>query len=419
MPIYQGKGGQWYLTTREKKRILLNNIYGVDIDSQAVEVTKLSLLLKVLENENQDTLERQMKLWRERALPDLGNNIKCGNSLIGPDFYDGEQLTLLDDEEQSRINAFDWNAEFPKIMQKGGFNAVIGNPPYVRQEELGQEKAYFQLRYRAFCPTADLYVNFIEKGISLLDNTGFFGMIVSNKWLRSSYGRSLREFLSSNASVLQIIDLAGLPVFPNATVRTIVLICKPQTKSNKELCYLPPLSMEEFQTVKSGERLQFYVEQRATNLPISQLSADGWSLANADITQIIDKMRQAGTPLKTYIHGKTFFGIKTGFNKAFIVDREIRDKLIAQDPKSNEIIKPLLAGRDIQRYSIKFKERFLIWTYIGIQIDEYPVIYDYLKQFKSKLEKRWDKGNFWWELRACGYYEQFEKPKIIYPDISK
>jgi hypothetical protein len=134
--IYQGAGGHWYLTTQEKKRILLNNIYGVDIDSQAVEVTKLSLLLKVLEGENQDSLTRQLKIWRERALPDLGNNIKCGNSLIGPDFYHNKQMSLLDDEERYRLNVFDWNSEFPGIMKSGGFDNVIGNPPYVRIQGL-------------------------------------------------------------------------------------------------------------------------------------------------------------------------------------------------------------------------------------------------------------------------------------------
>ncbi|HEX7377975.1 MAG TPA: DNA methyltransferase, partial [Pirellulales bacterium] len=130
--IYQGAGGQWLLTTAEKKRILLNNIYGVDIDSQAVEVTKLSLLLKVLERENRESLERQLRLLHERALPDLGGNIKCGNSLIGPDFYDQRQMTLLDEEAQYRINAFDWKAEFPGVFKgkEGGFDAVIGNPPY-------------------------------------------------------------------------------------------------------------------------------------------------------------------------------------------------------------------------------------------------------------------------------------------------
>ncbi|MDI6754514.1 MAG: N-6 DNA methylase, partial [Thermodesulfobacteriota bacterium] len=118
--MYQGYGGQWNLTTQEKKRILLNNIYGVDIDPQAVEVTKLSLLLKVLEGENQDTLERQLKLFKERALPDLGSNIKCGNSLIGPDFYQGKQMSLLEPDEVYRVNPFDWEKEFPEIMKRGG-----------------------------------------------------------------------------------------------------------------------------------------------------------------------------------------------------------------------------------------------------------------------------------------------------------
>ncbi len=134
--LTQGPGGAWRLSTQERKRILLNNIYGVDIDAQAVETTKLSLLLKVLEGESEETLGRQLGLFHERALPDLGNNIKSGNSLIGPDFYDGEQIGFLDEEERYRINAFDWKGEFPEIMRAGGFDAVIGNPPYIRIQAL-------------------------------------------------------------------------------------------------------------------------------------------------------------------------------------------------------------------------------------------------------------------------------------------
>ncbi len=134
--------GNWKLTIDMRKHILLNNIFGVDIDSQAVEVTKLSLLLKVLEGEDARTVQRQMGLFKERALPDLGKNIRCGNSLIGSDFYHGEQR-IFDDEEIYRINVFDWDTEFPEIIQNGGFDAVIGNPPYVRQETLGDAKIVF------------------------------------------------------------------------------------------------------------------------------------------------------------------------------------------------------------------------------------------------------------------------------------
>jgi type I restriction-modification system DNA methylase subunit len=145
--LYQGAGGVWRLTTAEKKRILLANIYGVDIDPQAVEVTKLSLLLKVLEGESEQTLQSQLQLFHERALPDLSSNIQCGNSLIGPDFYDGQQLTMFDEEERYRINVFDWEAAFPWLWETGGFDVVIGNPPYLYSA--GQDySAHFQQRYK-------------------------------------------------------------------------------------------------------------------------------------------------------------------------------------------------------------------------------------------------------------------------------
>ena len=416
--IYQGRGGQWYLTIQEKKRILLNNIYGVDIDPQAVEVTKLSLLLKVMEGENQDTLERQMKLFKERALPDLGSNIKCGNSLIGPDFYQGKQMNFLDSEEMYRINPFDWEKEFPEIMKQGGFDAVIGNPPYVRQEGLGEAKIYFQSRYKTFRPTADLYVNFIERGIGLLKKTGLFGMIVSNKWLRAAYGKPLREFLSNNASVLEVIDLAGLPVFAKATVRTIILICSPAQKQRSTIRYLAPVPLEDFRTINTGERLQEFANEGALELPVSSLSPDGWSLSGRKTRQLIEKIKRVSVPLKIFMQMNPLFGIKTGLNQAFIIDHQTRKHLITEDPKSSEIIKPLLTGRDVRRYDIRFADRYLIWTYIGVPIEKYPAIFKHLRQFQPQLQKRWDKGNHWWELRACDYYDKFEKPKIIYPDIA-
>jgi hypothetical protein len=415
-PVIYRAGEGWRLTTAERKRILLEHIYGVDVDRQAVEVTKLSLLLKVLEGESAETLGQQLSLWRERALPDLDGNIKCGNSLIGPDYFAGQLLP--DEDELRRVNPFDWGREFPQAMADGGFDCVIGNPPYVRQEGLGSAKIYFQQHYTTFRPTADLYVNFIEKGIGLLKPTGLFGMIVSNKWLRAAYGQPLRKFLADDASVLQIVDLAGLPVFANATVRTIILICSPRAQQNDFVRYLAPVSLEEFRTIHSGEQLQELVDQGAINLPMSGLSPGGWALSGREAQQLIERIQQASIPLKTYIRGKTFFGVKTGLNEAFVIDRTIRDRLIAEDPASAEIIRPLVVGKDVRRYAIEFRERYLIWTYIGVHINRYPVVFEHLRQFQARLEKRWDKGNFWWELRACDYYDRFEQPKIIYPDIA-
>ena len=134
--LYEGPGGLWQLTSATRKSILRSSIFGVDIDAQAVEVTKLSLLLKVLEGESAETLSSNLKLFKERALPDLGDNIKCGNSLIGPDFYDLPQAAGLSEEELLRVNPFDWSAEFKTIMQGGGFDAVIGNPPYIFAREI-------------------------------------------------------------------------------------------------------------------------------------------------------------------------------------------------------------------------------------------------------------------------------------------
>ncbi|MCK9442105.1 MAG: Eco57I restriction-modification methylase domain-containing protein, partial [Methanothrix sp.] len=192
LPVYLGKGDEWKLTTAERKRILLNNIFGVDIDRQAVEVTKLSLLLKVLEGENEETISKQLKLFAERALPDLSRNIKCGNSLVGWDIL--ADNPGMGPEEIERINPFDWDKEFPEVFLKGGFDVVIGNPPYVRQEGLGEFKAYFQKHYQVYQGTADLYTYFVERGVSLLREAGIFSYIVANKWMRANYGQPMRKW---------------------------------------------------------------------------------------------------------------------------------------------------------------------------------------------------------------------------------
>jgi len=163
--IYQGPHGEWRLTTAEKKRILVNNVYGVDIDRQAVEVTKLSLLLKVLEGENQETLGQQLALWRERALPDLASNVKCGNSLIGPDYFEGQLMP--DEEEMRRVNPFDWEAEFPEVMAAGGFDVVIGNPPY-NAALSPEEETHLQQKFEGVrAGRQDTAAIFVEAGLRL------------------------------------------------------------------------------------------------------------------------------------------------------------------------------------------------------------------------------------------------------------
>ena len=188
--VYQASSGDWNLTTNERKRILLGNIFGVDIDAQAVEVTKLSLLLKVLEGESHETLGEQLALFQERVLPDLGENIKCGNSLIGPEFYSRHQLALLDDTELHRVNVFDWATEFPRVFSSSdpGFDAVVGNPPYIRIQAMKQwaplEVEFYKKWYEsASSGNYDIYVVFVEKGLALLNSAGRLGYILPHKLL--------------------------------------------------------------------------------------------------------------------------------------------------------------------------------------------------------------------------------------------
>jgi hypothetical protein len=225
--IYQAPGGDWRLTTAERKRILLNNIYGVDIDPQAVGVTKLSLLLKVLEGESGQGA-RQLRLVEERALPDLGANIKCGNSLIAPDYYDGTQLSLFDQEQLYRINAFDWAVEFADIMEQGGFDAVIGNPPYVLlQDELRDDAqlSYFRSTYSTASYKIDTYHLFMHKAVQLAADNGFCAMITPANFITNNHLARLRRFLLEQAEVDHIVVIDG-GVFQGISVDNAIFVVK-------------------------------------------------------------------------------------------------------------------------------------------------------------------------------------------------
>ncbi|MDD4652323.1 MAG: N-6 DNA methylase [Methanothrix sp.] len=222
LPVYLGRGGEWKLTTAERKRILLNNIFGVDIDRQAVEVTKLSLLLKVLEGENEETISKQLTLFSERALPDLGNNIKCGNSLVGWDIL--ESNPGLGAEEIARINPFDWEREFPEVFQRGGFDVVIGNPPY-GAELLQIGKDYLKVQYNTFVSRGESYLIFVEKAVRLLKLKGVLGYIIPDTYLNLGFTLVLRSFLLRNTKIDEIV-LLNSNVFNGVTVDTTLLFAK-------------------------------------------------------------------------------------------------------------------------------------------------------------------------------------------------
>lgn len=415
--LYQGKGGVWRLTTNERKRILTNNIYGVDIDSQAVEVTKLSLLLKVLEGESDQTLQTQ--LFHERVLPDLGRNIKCGNSLIGPDFYEQQSLSL-DDIERARINVFDWLKEFSEIMKSGGFDAVIGNPPYIRMEGFKELKDYLKAHYSSHDERSDLYAYFIEKGHGLLTERGCFGMIVSNKFLRANYGKPLREFLSTNASIEHVVDFAGLPVFAGATVRTIVLLTARNPDRQGTMLYSPPLPVEKFAAVSGGSlTVEQAIASETHEVAPGALKQAVWSFGEAGADELLARLKAHCIPLAKYCDGQICRGVVSGLTEAFVIDAETRADILQRNPKAAEIIKPFLNGRDVRRYQINYNDQYLIYAYHGVDIGKYPAVEAHLKPFRDKLLKRATKQE-WYELQQPQYkFAKFmDEPKIIFPDIA-
>lgn len=404
-----------HLTTAEKKRILTTHIFGVDIDTNAVEVTKLSLLLKCLEGETQASIQQQFNLWNERVLPSLDNNIRCGNSLVDMDFYDTE----FDFGWERKVKPFSWENAFPQVFSRGGFDAVIGNPPYVRQELLGEQKAYYQKKFKVYHGVADLYTYFMERGIGLLNAGGLFGMIVANKWMRAGYGEPLRIWLKSG-NIKEIIDFGDLQVFQGATTYPCILICG---KGDVE----PQLAVTNVKTLEF-ESISGYVAYHRKLINQASLDDSGWNLGSEEEQHLLAKIRQAGIPLGEYVKGKIYRGVLTGLNEAFVIDRPTCDRLIAEDPRSAEVIKPFLAGRDIKRYQQPKSEKFLIffprgftnskkdqkgsaWTWLQ---ETYSSIAKHLEPFETAAKKRYDQGEYWWELRACDYYEEFEKPKIIY-----
>jgi len=421
LPVYQMTDTDWRLTTEEKKRILVNNIYGVDIDPQAVEVTKLSLLLKVLEGEKSERISKQLTITQERVLPSLHNNIKCGNSLIGPDIYNDVQVTLDDAETIFRINAFDWNRAFPAIMQAGGFDAVIGNPPYVRMEEFKDIKDYLKQHYSAHEERSDLYTYFVEKGHNLVKESGCFGMIFSNKFLKAKYGKPLREYLAKEARIENVVDLAGLPVFPNATVRTLILISQRTSEDDYLFEYTPPLNTELFEKVSSQNlKLEEAVKVSSYALSSDALHGPTWTLINPQKQQLFGKIMSGSKKLSQVYDGQICMGIKSGATAAFTIDSTRRSEIISKNPEADEIIKPFLNGKDIRRYNIQWDDKYIIYTYHGVDIAKYPEVFEHLKLYQAQLKWRATKQE-WYELQQpqYKYVPYFEGVKIIFPDISK
>jgi hypothetical protein len=401
------------LSFHAKTRIMSHNLYGVDLDPQAVEITMMSLYLKALEG------EQGMLGPKHEKLPELKYNIRCGNSLIGPDI---EKESPLTPEERERIRPFDWHSReegFGDILAAGGFDAVIGNPPYVRMEGFKEIKDYLRQAYQSHDERSDLYVYFVEKSHEVLKVGGRYGMIVSNKFLRAGYGAKLRQFLRTRARLDRIVDFAGLPVFLGATVRTIVLLTS-KNGSGRPARYAPPVEARTFDAIAAGAvTIQEAIKACEYEVPAESLAGSVWGFGRREHYSLLKKIQSQSTRLIEYCDGKICMGVKSGLAEAFVIDGETRKSILKANSRAHEIIKPFLNGRNIRRYQIQFPGTYLLYLYHGIDIRKYPAVERHLRPYRTRLERRATRQK-WYELQQpqLNFAEYMAGPKIVFPDIA-
>ncbi|MBI5788111.1 MAG: Eco57I restriction-modification methylase domain-containing protein, partial [Candidatus Schekmanbacteria bacterium] len=449
-----------------KRHAIQESIYGVDLDPGAVEIAKLRLWLSLVVDEEDI---RQIK-----PLPNLDYKIVCGNSLLAFDpgllnyhlykeleavkqqFFDETNSRKKKDEKEkidrlikqitNNNKHFSYKAYFSEIFfvgaplagalqgqaqdlplqknKKSGFDVVIANPPYVRQEAIKAFKDQLKNDFGAFyCGTADLYTYFYKRGLDLLKSGGCLCFITPNKFMRTTYGKNTRMLLIREAMLKTVVDFCELPVFEAGTDPAIVLVKKGKPAKDTLLTATVIKNAEEI------EKVSEIVLQRGFPIKIGDLSSEGWTLESSNILSFMGRLRKIGKPLGEYVQGRFYRGVVTGFNDAFVIDAVTRESLISENPASADIIKPWLDGHDIKKWKAEWAGLYVIFTRRGIDIERYPAIKRYLEQFREDLEpKKSDNqkqgrkpGTYkWFEIQDnIAYYEEFEKSKIIFNETSK
>lgn len=475
-----------------KLRIIERNLYGVDIDPFAVNIARLRLWLSLV-------VDSQETDWRRvQPLPNLDFKIEVGDSLTAPDpsqlpglfrarlaevqsrlrdakasflvahGHEKERLrrAINDLEDELReaaagsaagdnmpLSALDWHVAFAEVFaprqvsapagaqQVTGFDVIITNPPWLRQEKINNTfgagyKEGLCRRYPDACTkTADLAVAFFARAQQLLRPYGIGCFISTNKWLKAAYGEKLRRSLLDSKAMFTVIDFGELPVFQDAKNFPAIFIWQNRPRKDTPTLWVPVMRHSTNLAEIYDEGLKQFAKSAGTHIPASQFGPDRPRLVRPSLAAVLEKMRQAGPPLGEVVQGRIYRGVLTGYNEAFIIDRQTRDRLIEEDPKSAEIIKPLVVGDDIRRYEIHFRERYLIFARRGIRISEYPSVLKHLRHFRQQLEPRppdWDergRGEWpgrkpgaykWYEIQdTVDYYEAFEQPKVVWGEIAK
>lgn len=461
-----------------RKLFLIENcIYGVDIQPIATQISKLRFFISLITDQKVSPEKTNFGI---RPLPNLETKFVAANTLIGIEKESGLFFTEDIQELEKKLKVIrsklfnartketknkyrkkdeELRTEIAKILKKNGlsvdnaeklatwdpydqnasspffdpewmfdiedgFDVVIGNPPYVQlQKNTGAlAKEFENANFETFTRTGDIYSLFYEKGINVLKQNGHLTYITSNKWMRAGYGKSTRQYFTK-FNPIKLIDL-GSGVFESATVDTNILII--QNAKNKNKCLAVDLS-------KTKEN----VDLNNLNYEIlKNLSSESWTIANKIEQSIKAKIEKIGTPLKKW-DIQINYGVKTGYNEAFIIDGETKDKLIAQDPKSAEIIKPILRGRDIKRYKAEFADKWLIATFpaLNLDINDYSAVKAYLETFGKRIyqtgetftdeegntqKSRKKTGNKWFETQdQVAYHQEFEKEKIVWASLGE
>ena len=372
--------------------ILENNIYGVDINEESVEIAKLSLWLRTAQP--------------RRKLNDLSSTVKCGNSLI-------------DDKKVAGDKAFKWELEFPDVFANGGFDVVIGNPPYVNMERLKEISQFLDKQgYITFNKRGDLYCVFVEKGFQLLKENAIISFIMPNKWLQANYGKGLRQLFLEN-NLIELIDFGDFQIFEGATTYPCIFNAVKENPS-KEIKVSVLQSNESSDFVTSVLTVREYFDQK-------DFSSDTWVISSKLENKLLSRLEGGLSSINSMT---SYRGVLTGLSEAFLISQETKDQLLSKHPKAVDHIFPFLQGRGLKAYVAPEIASYLILFEKGFTIDllgncteeegwlwienNYPSIAEWLVRFKAKAKKRTDQGDFWWELRSCDYYDLFFEPKIMY-----
>ena len=360
--------------------IVTRNLYGVDLNAESVEITRLALWLKTACNKHH--------------LQNLEATIRVGNSLIDdPVFTD---------------RPFDWRTAFGDVFAQGGFDVVIGNPPYVRMELIKPVKPYLEKHYIVAADRADLYAYFFERGVGVLKEGGRLGYISSSTFFRTGWGENLRRFLGDRVAVEAVVDFGDLQIFEGVTSYPAIVTLRKGTASPDGT-----VSFLKVDALPNDIELEF--ASKAQTMPQVRLCAGSWQFEAAPLAALRDKIVRGRETLGE-VYGPPMRGIVTGLNEAFVIDPTIRDRLVKQHPNSAELLKPFLRGENIKRWRVEPEGLFLINTPKGkVNIDDYPAIRDWLLPFKPELERRATKQE-WFELQQAqlAYHASMSEPKLVW-----